>query len=182
MKEHSHEQEADEYLMEQVRQGKVTYLGTLFQRYVNKIYDYFYRMTRDSSLSDDLVQTVFEKALRGKHTYRESYPFAGWIFRIARNVLMDHFRAGKGRYQEELEAHHAITELSVSHLDQSDIERALDRLSPEYREVLLLTRYEDLKYSEVAKITGISETGIKSRVFRALKQLKVVYENIVDHE
>ena len=83
MKEHSQEQESDEYLMEQVRQGKVIYLGILFHRYVNKIYDYFYRMTHDSSLSDDLVQTVFEKALRGKHTYRQSYPFVGWIFRIA---------------------------------------------------------------------------------------------------
>lgn len=169
----------DEELMEKVSHGDLARLGELFERHHHKIFDYFTRMTNDHSLSSDLVQNVFEKALKGKHTYKIEYPFIGWIFRIAKNCLMDHYRSRKMKTVEEIEPYHGSYEISMDHLDTSNIEKAMSRLSEESREVLLLTRYEELKYKEVAEIIGISETGVKSRVHRALKQLKEVYVNVI---
>ncbi|NND35276.1 MAG: RNA polymerase sigma factor [Saprospiraceae bacterium] len=165
----------DENLMMMVADGDTRKLGDLYNRYHAKVYDYFSRMTNDHFLSSDLLQTVFEKALKGKHTYREQYPFVGWIFRIAKNVLMDHYR--KNKRTEEVQEYNAISfeDPTIDNLDKSDLEIALDQLDEHYREVLLLTRFEDLKYKEVAAIVGISETGVKTRVRRAIAQLRENY-------
>ena len=169
--------EADEALMMRVRQGELQSLGILFRRYQDRMYDYFFRMTRDDALSKDLVQNAFERALKGKHTYRQEYPFVGWIFRIAKNCLMDHHRKNKIK-TDELNTTAAGSTFNEPKLEPNDVERALAMLKPEFREVLVLTRYEELKYREVAKIIGISETGVKTRVHRALKELKDAYLKI----
>jgi RNA polymerase sigma-70 factor (ECF subfamily) len=168
----------DEDLMVEVREGNIEQLGVLFRRYHGKLFDYFLRMCRDRSLSGDLVQNVFEKALKGKHTYKREYPFVGWIFRIAKNILMDHYRSNKMQFTE-LDGFERPTDFDEPKVEESDIERALNRIKPESREVLLLTRYENFKYREVATMIGISETGVKSRVHRAVKELKEAYLKVV---
>jgi RNA polymerase sigma factor (sigma-70 family) len=165
----------DEDLMMSVASGDTAKLGVLFGRHHSKIYDYFFRMTRDEFLSGDLLQMVFERALKGKHTYRDSYPFTGWIFRIAKNILMDHYRS----YKPMVEINDQVLEDRKNGTDESwdksDLELALDQMDEMYREVLLLTRFEELKYKEVAGIIGVSETGVKARVHRAIKQLRENY-------
>ena len=165
---------ADEDLMVLVRNGELMQLGVLFRRYHNKLHDYFFRMCRDKDLSSDLVQNVFERALKGRHTYRIEYPFGGWIFRIGKNLLMDHYRANKIK-TTELGHHDQAGDFQEPVAEPTRMERALHKLKPEFREVLILTRYEELKYREVAEIVGISETGVKARVHRALRDLKEAY-------
>ncbi|MCB0669059.1 MAG: RNA polymerase sigma factor [Saprospiraceae bacterium] len=170
----------DENLMLLVTEGDIEKLGLLFNRYKDRVYDYFFRMTRDEFLSGDLLQMVFEKVLKGKHTYRREYPFVGWIFRIAKNVLMDHYRNEK----KSMEIKEEIIADQVQQNDswqKSEIELALEQMEEKYREVLILTRYEELKYKEVAAIIGVSETGVKTRVHRAIKQLKENYLKVVSH-
>ena len=170
-------EEKDEDLMVRVRDGDLACLGTLFRRYQDKLFDYFYRMSRDRSLSNDLVQSVFERALKGRHTYKRSYPFVGWIFRIGKNILMDHYRSRK-IITTEFDQYEKPDDFQEPVLEPTDMERALSSIKPEFKEVLLLTRYEELKYREVAEIIGISETGVKTRVRRALKELKEAYLKI----
>ena len=164
--------------MMMVAAGETAKLGELYNRYHHKVYDYFLRMTNDGFLSSDLLQTVFEKALKGKHTYREQYPFVGWIFRIAKNVLLDHYRGKKRTDQIQDFKSAAYEDPQMSKIEKSDLEMALDQLDENYREVLLLTRYEELKYREVAAIIGISETGVKTRVRRAIVQLREKYQKV----
>jgi RNA polymerase sigma-70 factor (ECF subfamily) len=170
----------DEHLMVLVAEGEIVKLGELFDRYQDKVYDYFMRMTNDAFLSSDLLQTVFEKALKGKHTYKVHYPFVGWIFRIAKNVLMDHYRSN--RPTEEMQDFRAgsYEDPIIQNLDKSDLEVALNQLEDNYREVLILTRFDELKYKEVAKIIGVSETGVKTRVRRAIAQLRENYLKITE--
>ncbi len=168
---------SDEELMVLVRDGDLALLGVLFRRYQHKLHDYFYRMCRDRTLSNDLVQNVFERALKGKHTYKKEYPFGGWIFKIGKNLLMDHYRSNKIK-TTEFDQHDPVEEFKDPVIEPTRMERALEKIKPEFREVLLLTRYEELKYREVAKIIGISETGVKTRVHRALKDLKEAYLQI----
>jgi RNA polymerase sigma-70 factor (ECF subfamily) len=167
----------DENLMLSVANGDTEKLGVLFNRYQDKIYDYFLRMTRDEFLSGDLLQAVFEKVLRGKHTYRISYPFVGWVFKVAKNVLMDHYRTERKMIamNDQVLNHFDRENGSEEIWEKSEIEIALDQMEDMYREVLILTRYEELKYKEVAEIIGVSETGVKTRVHRAIKQLRENY-------
>lgn len=163
----------DEELMMEVKAGKISHLSTLFQRHHRKVYDYLYKMTRDRALSDDLVQDAFERILLKKHTYQSSFPFVGWTLIITKHLLMDHYR--KNRLQlVDLENHDESTSPLGVH-EPSTIELALSHLKPEFREVLVLTRYEGMKYQQVAEIIGISETGVKTRVHRAIKELKEAY-------
>lgn len=171
----------DESLMLSVAEGDTENLGLLFNRYHAKIYDYFLRMTRDEFLSGDLMQIVFEKVLKGKHTYRIEYRFVGWIFRIAKNVLMDHYRNTKRTSEINDQVMSDRGEDQVHRWDKADVEIALEQLDDMYREVLILTRYEDLKYKEVAEIVGVSETGVKTRVHRAIKLLKDNYLKVLNH-
>ena len=150
----------DESLMLSVAEGDTEKLGLLFNRYHAKIYDYFLRMTRDEFLSGDLMQTVFEKALKGKHTYRIEYRFVGWIFRIAKNVLMDHYRNIKRTYEIDDQVLGEQKEDPDNTWEKAEVE---------------------IKYKEVAEIIGVSETGVKTRVRRAMMQLKDNYLKVVNH-
>ncbi len=165
--------------MESVRDGDISCLSILFGRYHSKLFDYFFRMSHKGELSDDLVQDVFERVMNGRHTYKRDYPFVGWIFRIAKNVMMDHYRGRKIK-TVSLDGYEMATSNEDFIIEPSEMEKALNQLTPQFREVLLLSRYEGLKYRDIAKIVGISETGVKSRVHRALKELKKAYEKIVE--
>ena len=90
---------------------------------------------------------------------------------------MDHYRSRKIK-TTEFDQFDKPDDFQEPVLEPTDIERALSNIKPEFKEVLLLTRYEELKYREVAQIIGISETGVKTRVRRALKELKEAYLKI----
>jgi len=85
----------DEDLMLQVRDGEVAMLGVLFDRYQTPLYNFYTKMTQDRALSEDLVQDVFLRILRYRHTYRPDTPFRAWIYQIARNARFDAARKAK---------------------------------------------------------------------------------------
>ncbi|MBX2815090.1 MAG: RNA polymerase sigma factor [Saprospiraceae bacterium] len=163
---------SDEEAMMEVQSGNTRMLSVLFERHHRRLYTYLFRTTRDRDLSEDLVQDTFEKIMRKRHTYRREYPFGGWLFRIAKNMLNDHYRNQKLSTVgiEDFDAPQDPRDVERSH-----IELALMRLKPEFREVLTLTKCQGMRYQEVANIIGISETGVKSRVHRAVKALKDSY-------
>jgi RNA polymerase sigma factor (sigma-70 family) len=164
---------SDEEVMLQVRGGAGEMLGILFDRYHGKLFNYYVRLTGNRTLSEDLVQDVFYRILRSRHTYRPGSPFKPWMYQVARNVRTDHFRR-----PAEVELQEEMTEPFVPPDEMSDRERnelmrrALLELSEEKREVLLLSRFQDLKYSEIAQLLGCDVSTIKTRVFRAMKDLR----------
>jgi RNA polymerase sigma-70 factor (ECF subfamily) len=166
--------------MASVRDGDVQQLGVLFERHHRPLYDYFVRLTRDRTLSEDLVQEVFLRILRYRHTYRAESEFRFWLYQIARNARADHFR--KRRDETELPEDDdfasaapgpsAALEESQSH---ALLRAALDRLPEDKREVLVLSRFQHLKYDQIARLLGCSVTAVKVRVHRAMKDLRSAY-------
>jgi RNA polymerase sigma-70 factor (ECF subfamily) len=172
---------SDEKLMSLVKKGKLDALSDLFERHHVKLFNFFLRLTHDASLSEDLVQNVFERIIKYRRSYRGDASFKAWMYQIARNVRTDHYRLNRvkiddgvqpgqlnlatGTHQEEMEKRERDQEL----------ERAIMCLKPEYREVLMLGWFEKMSYAEVGEIMGLTVSNVKVRIHRAIKQLRSHY-------
>ncbi|RNC85749.1 MAG: RNA polymerase sigma factor [Balneola sp.] len=172
----------DKALMMKVKNGDLDKLGLLFERYNRPLYSFFYRKTFEPQLSEDLVQSVFERMLKYRTTYSGSGAFTTWMFSIARNAHIDHFRKEKRRQEDEIldeeriegEAPDGYHELDERNRRKLLLEKALEQLDDEKKEVVILSRYEGLRYHEIAEIQGVSESAVKVRMFRAMKELKQI--------
>lgn len=171
--------------MLRVKEGDLDKLGQLFERYKKPLFGFFYGMNKDVMLSEDLVQNVFVRVLRYRNVFRGDGEFRTWIFHIARNVRIDHFRKEKIKSKDSLE--HWENQLTVDDDKVSTLQKeeelmlltmAMDRLPEDKREVLLLSRFQEKKYKEIGEIIGCSEGAVKVKVFRALQELKTAYHEL----
>lgn len=170
---------SDKALMMKVKKGDLDKLGLLFERYNRPLFSFFYRMCKDCDVSEDLVQSVFERILKYRDTYTGNGQFTTWMFSIARNAHIDHYRKEKrtpvpveiDESRLEDEDDEAVVEDRKEH-KKNMLEAALDRLDEDKREIIVLSRYEGLKYKEIADILGTTEGAIKVKMFRAMKELK----------
>jgi RNA polymerase sigma-70 factor (ECF subfamily) len=178
----------DEQLMIKVKNGHLSEMSGLFDRYHVKIYNFFRKMQLDKGLSEDLTQNVFERALKYRQTFKDDYVFRSWIYRIASNVKNDHFRALKKSRSTENELKRNAFEMQTYTIDNHPSDRneylnqALKLLTPDQRELIWLTKYENMKYSEVGDLLGYSEANIKIRIHRAIKSLKTQYFKVEQNE
>lgn len=171
----------DNSLMLNVRDGEVGKLGILFERHHQPLYHYFVRMTGKREASEDLVQEVFLRVLKYRHTYRGESHFRVWMYRIARNAWVDYFKKSKRETPLDFEKDEPISEDPNPSENLEELQKithlrtALAKLSPEKREVLVLSRYQEMKYEEIAALLGCAVGTVKARVHRAIKELKDIY-------
>ena len=173
---------SDNSLMLKVKAGEVQRLALLYERYNRDLFGYFYRLTGNSATSEDMVQNVFYRMIRYSHTYRGEGDFIYWMYRIARNVWADSFRRknplAKTKDLASIENHSDEERNPHQSLEASEgvalLRKALARLAPEKQEAIILSRFQGLKYKEIAKITESTENTIKSRIHRGLIELKEI--------
>jgi RNA polymerase sigma-70 factor (ECF subfamily) len=164
--------------MVQVRDGDVGSLGTLFERHHAPLFRFFLRLTGDRTASEDLVQEVFFRMLKYRHAYRDSSVFTAWMYQIARHVRFDRLSRARPEVPLDADEHEKASDLplpgeAAERREESDlVRRALDRLPPEKREVLVLSRFQKLPYDEIAEILGCEVGAVKVRVYRAVRELR----------
>jgi len=167
--------------MLQVKEGDIEQLGVLFERYKKPLFGFFYRTTRNPSLCEDLIQNVFVRLLKYRTTFTGSGKFTTWMFQIAHNVFIDHCsKSGKTMNIEDvnennLKAEQELTDNIIKEEQISILNEALSRLNPEQRELIILSKYRELKYKEIGAIFNCTEGAIRVRIFRALAELKKIY-------
>ena len=172
---------ADHVLMQQVREGDVGQLGVLFERYSGTLFNFFLRLTGNAHVSEDLVQDVFFRILKYRHTYREQSRFTTWMYQIARNVCMDDRRKKRGEVElnEDEVRNPSSDPLPGQELAQEQefrlLRSALAQLAPEKREALVLSRYHNLKYEQIAEVVGCDVGAVKVRIYRAIRDLRDSY-------
>lgn len=169
----------DEMVMEAVKRGDLHQASLLFERYHKRLYNFLFRMTLDREAAGDLTQNVFLRVLK----YRGSYQgdrFESWIYRIARNVFSDYYQSAKNR-NSFIEVEKVSDHLSEQE-DQADLHErekilhgAMEKLPVEQRELLVLTRFQRLKYEEVAVMMNTTVSNIKVKVHRAIIKLRELY-------
>jgi RNA polymerase sigma-70 factor, ECF subfamily len=163
----------------------------IVQRYNRRIYNICYRFAGSADDAQDLTQEVFIKMYRTLNTYDvERGAFMTWVTTITRNLLVDHFRKGKhDRVTDSLDAapsqHQDAMPLSDQIRDQAPtpdahvqsrettetVHRALQKLSPELREAVILRDLQDMDYREVAAVLKVPEGTVKSRINRGRAEL-----------
>lgn len=180
---HTQSNETDDLLMARLASDHLDAAAVLFRRYNTGLFNFFLRMGFARDTAEDLVQTVFERLIRYRHTYRAGMPFRAWLYQIARNVRTDH-RGQNFRFAGEdvsvLTDRPEWVELSLQQVMEaqetlSQLEKAMQHLPEDQLEILLLTRYQRLKYAEVGALLNCSEAAVKVRVFRALQQLRAIF-------
>ncbi|MEQ9266603.1 MAG: RNA polymerase sigma factor [Balneolaceae bacterium] len=168
--------------MMKVKGGDLDKLGLIYERYNRSLYSFFYRKTMQSQLSEDLVQSVFERMLKYRTTYSGTGAFTTWMFSIARNAHIDHYRKEKRRGEDEILDEERIAgdvppeyvEMDERNQKKVMLEIALNRLDEDKKEVVIMSRFEGLRYHEIAEIQGVTESAVKVRMFRAMKELKQI--------
>jgi len=179
---------SDERLMRAVRDGAVAKLGLLFERHHVRLFEFLCRMTGDRATADDLVQETFVRMLKYRQTFRDEGRFETWMYHIARNARLDHFR--KRRLERPLDdaspetaAKDPDAERRAMSREQAVLlKRALLKLPDEKRELIVLARYRGLKYDEIAGILEIDVGTVRVRLHRALKELRALMGRDRDEE
>jgi len=171
----------DEVVMAMVKKGDLEKAAILFERYQGMLYNFFVKLSFETELSKDLTQNVFYRLIKYRSSYKEDKTFKAWFFQLARNQYLDHIGNAKNKRSrfDDLEklAHQAATHMQ----DELQIERekvlykALSLLDEEQRELIVLSKFQKMKYTEIAQILNSTETAVKVKVHRAIKKLKGVY-------
>lgn len=165
----------DESAMNFVVNGDLDKAAILYERYKKPLFNFYLRFGVERDLSQDLTQQVFYRLLHYRHTFREGYEFRTWIYRIARNIYHDHLKDNSLK-NSQLTENLEIYEEDNDDDEQYDlVQLALQKLPDEYREVLQLSRYEEMKYEQISEVLNVSVSVVKVRVHRAIKKLREIY-------
>ncbi|MBD3268202.1 sigma-70 family RNA polymerase sigma factor [bacterium] len=185
----------DEQLILACQRGREEALDVLYQRYYRPVLAFIYRLVQDRQLAEDLVQETFLRVYNNRLSWKPKSKFTSWLYRIARNLCIDE----KRRYWNRLVAMDSQftdkdNENSASYLDrvrdtkadareycargidESAIKQAINQLSEEQREVILMNKYQGLTYIEISEILGVSPESIKQRAYRAHLKLRELLE------
>ncbi len=164
--------------MRRVREGDLGSLALLFERHHRSLFNYFVHLNGNRDLSEDLVQDVFFRMLKYRQTYQPDKSFTAWMYQIARNAQTDISR--KRRFEVELgdadyAGIHPIDERLTRDQQVALLRRAMGRLPVEKRELLILSRFQNLKYEDIASILGVDVGTVKVRVYRAVRALGQIF-------
>ena len=173
----------DHEIMLSVRNGDIQKLGLLFDKYSRGLYNYFYLQIKDRLKSEDLVQNVFYNILRYRHTYKDGSDFKAWMYTIARNEKIHYFKKRRVFHSDiDIEQSSEIDsnpERDLEHKTNiNHLNMALQRISSDNRELIILSRFNGLPYSQISKIMGCKIGTLKVRMYRAIRELRDQFRKI----
>lgn len=164
----------------QFSQGDRDAFKLLYDTYSLKVYRYCLKMLGNEKNAEDAFQETFARVFENQHKF-DGKNFTGWIFTIARNNCMNHFRNHRDLDSYD-EFEHISPFQSSNETDillKEHIDLAISKLPVSYREAIILREYEDCSYSEIAQILNVDISLAKIRVFRGRTMLKELLEPIM---
>ena len=173
--------DSDEALMRRVSEGDTDQLGVLFERHYTRVHALCFRLTRRADVADDVSQDTMLRILKYARSYRGESSFTTWLYRLAYNACQDYWR--KTRRDESMTDLREARE--VRHDSESGhdarhalLEEAMARLAPDRRVVLVLSRYNDLAYDDIARVLECTPAAARARAHRALNELREIYREL----
>lgn len=168
----------DEEYMRQLSLGINTSFDALVFRHHKPLFGYVYRLLNDRKLAEDIVQETFLKIYQQGQKGFVPDQFKPWMYKIATNTCKDYWRKPIARLEyvtdQDIESKGQVHHIIDHQLERQWMVESLNQLSLDYRTVLYLRFYQDLKYSEIALALDLSINTVKTRIARGLKQLETV--------
>jgi RNA polymerase sigma-70 factor (ECF subfamily) len=169
-------------IIEGCKSGDAESFARVIDIYSGRLYGYFYRLTGDRNLSDELLSELFVKLVEKVGTYKGG-SFESWLFRIASNIFHDHLR-GRKRHRRLLDSRRAELELQTPEPKVSDakdekldkLQIQMNRLDADTRELIMLRFYSDLSFKEIAEVRSEPIGTALSKLHRGLKKLRELME------
>jgi RNA polymerase sigma-70 factor (ECF subfamily) len=176
----------DTELMVRVKEGDGASFGVLLEKHRSPVVHFLYRMVQNHAVAEELAQEVFLRVYRSRSTYEPTAKFTTWLFRIATHLALNALRDGKNeRLQERLDddtgdmpvrqvsdRRPSVEQSMVYQAKLDEIRRAIAALPEKQRAAVLMHKYEELEYSQIAKVLSCSESAVKSLLFRAYETLR----------
>ena len=172
----------DETIMQNVKNGELTGMSVIFERYHLRLFNFFIRLGVERDASQDMTQSVFYRMIKYRNTYRDGSAVLTWMYQIARNLHADYCIRQKKTNSLFLQGGSIPEDVQedtdrIFEDDYQRLEKALELLPENQREILILSRYQGLKYDEISGIMNQSVPAIKVSVHRAIKQLRNIFMN-----
>ncbi len=176
----------DAELMLRVRDGDGVSFGVLLDKHRLPVVHFLYRMIQNQAVAEELAQEVFLRVYRSRATYEPTAKFTTWLFRIATHLALNSLRDGKHeRLQERLDdtssdlparqvadARPSVEQSMVYQARLDEVRRAVAALPVKQRAAVLMHKYREMEYSQIAKVLDCSESAVKSLLFRAYETLR----------
>jgi RNA polymerase sigma-70 factor, ECF subfamily len=178
--------ERDAELMLRVRDGDATSFALLLERHRIPVVHFLYRMVQNQAVSEELAQEVFLRVYRSRATYEPTAKFTTWLFRIATHLALNWIRDGrKEKGQESLDEElvegverqvadrqPTVEQELLYEVRLREVRKAIEMLPAKQRAAVMMHKYEELEYSQIAKALSCSESAVKSLLFRAYETLR----------
>ena len=185
--------ERDAELMLRVRDGDETSFALLLNRHRGPVVHFLYRMVQNPGVAEELAQEVFLRVYKSRGTYEPTAKFTTWLFRIATHLALNWLRDGKAeRGQESIDdtggegparqledRSGTIEQTLVYEARLREIRAAIEALPGKQRAAVLMHKYEEMEYSQIAGVLGCSESAVKSLLFRAYETLRARLAHLV---
>jgi RNA polymerase sigma-70 factor (ECF subfamily) len=178
--------EPDAQLMLRVRDGDAASFALLLEKHRAPVIHFLYRMVQNQAVADELAQEVFLRVYRARASYEPTAKFTTWLFRIAMHLALNSLRDGRSeRGQESLDEEMpdssgrqvpdrrpTVEQRLVHRVKLDEVRRAIQGLSEKQRAAVLMHKYQELEYSQIARVLSCSESAVKSLLFRAYETLR----------
>jgi len=176
----------DAELMLRVKEGDGASFTILLEKHRLPVIHFLYRMVQNQAVAEELAQEVFLRVYRSRGSYEPTAKFTTWLFRIATHLALNSLRDGKHRRLEEhldddssetpvrqVSDQRPTVEQRMLHQSRmEEIRRAVATLPEKQRAAVLMHKYQEMEYSQIAKVLNCSESAIKSLLFRAYETLR----------
>ena len=178
--------EYDAELMIQVREGDSGSFAMLLKRHRGPVIQFLYRMVQDRAVCEELAQEVFLRIYRSRATYEPTAKFTTWLYRIATHLALNWLRdrkgeaglesldreSGDGVVRQVSDRRPSIEQRLVYEVRLEEIRQAIHGLPEKQRAAVLMHKYDELEYTQIAAVLGCSESAVKSLLFRAYETLR----------
>src|SRR5271167_2711462 len=176
----------DAELMLRVKEGDNASFGVLLEKHRYPVFHFLCRMVQNQAVAEELAQEVFLRVYRSRSTYEPTAKFTTWLFRIATRLALNSLRDGKKeKLQDSLEEEtpegttrqlpdrgRTIEQQMMYEARLREVREAIEGLPAKQRAAVLMHKYDDMEYSQIARVLRCSDSAVKSLLFRAYESLR----------
>jgi RNA polymerase sigma-70 factor, ECF subfamily len=177
--------ERDAELMVRVREGDSASFRLLLERHRGPVIHFVYRMVLNQAIAEELAQEVFLRVYRSRASYEPTAKFTTWLFRIATHLALNWIRDGRNEKSQDsldddtpgvsrqvADRQPTIEQTMIRQVRLKEIRQAIEILPAKQRAAVIMHKYEEMEYCQIARVLNCSESAVKSLLFRAYETLR----------